>query len=952
MSFLFKLIFIISFINISSSLRKTRYSNDFFFDKEAAMVESQLFLYFDELTKKDVIPDFIKEFLFKFIEYVSKFWQRTQIIPSSLFFDSDLFTCLENMYDSYVIFNSSGTYIFLESSGKGMNDFGNEHYCRHSGIIEKNENKSSIDKIIKPNYYILQAYLDNATKMTNDEDHLFVSFYDQPCFFVGICLPFNCSNILDKIVNSSDFRSFMYKNLFLSNFTLYNGNITFQKYENELKAPGHKIKISFYIIFLIKFGFGILKFLFFNKGYERCIKKNNKKKNLDELKIDSDNEKINKDDNKNENEENEHSSSSDKIKSLKGNNSKEELENEYFRYTYGISTKEEDDLFNPFYDNEKDLPIFIKIIKILDLFDNIKYLISVSNKYYNSCCIKRIYPIKMLVLVLSITLQLMINQTVLPSSSFLNASVYTQGVFFLIKISVFSSVFWIVLDAMDAGFKLMSFIKKKKRTEKSGEIGFLSFAQFLLLFIPKIFLFLLCYIFLHIWRDYFIYSLSSEHHRGPFILFDKVINKTNYSIRNRNFFKNIVPIWINYLDYFIEDDPNNGTKNIINYTTYDLNDKNKTYYNFSEYELTNYKIPSPFLTNTDLFINIYLNEFVLLIFMLFITYFSYKIRNKVFDILILILNFIAYIIPALNLTKYEIKNDELYTLLHVLGQNYSEKYTHYFINFYYFGFILGVMLFYNNENIYQRRNSKLEDSINSNTMSLSHNSSYDTSQFDNENFYMPFSIFRGFISYLNNLKYKIKIGILLLSLAFIILISASFDLIQIVYPVYLKDKPPIKKMFDLRIPNVNDGFIKFVFLYEKNLCCIFFFIVLLMIIVFPADNVVIKFFNLNFFVLFDRIGFSIFCTHNFFVIASFCVFYLDFKINITNIVLTSFGQFILLTIVNVLVVCSFELPLRILIKNFMNKNMLNEFKNNFISEGLYNQTRRTTVNEYKKDIIL
>ena len=951
MSFLFKLIFIISFINISSSLRKTRYSNDFFFDKESAMVESQLFLYFDELIKKDVIPKFIREFLEKLIVYFVKFWQRTEIIPASLIFDLDLFKCLDEMYKSYKIFNSSGTYIFLESSGKGMNDFGNEHYCWHSGIKNHNGSKT-IEKIINPNYYILQAYLDNATQMTNDEDNLFVSFYDQPCFFVGFCLPYNCFNILNKTVNNSDFRSFMYKNIFLSNFTLHNGKLTFEKYKKELKTSGNIIKYSFYVIFALKFVFGIIRFVAFNKGYERCIKKNKNKKNIDELIIDSNNEKINKDDNKNENEENEESLSSDKIKSLKGNNTKVELENEYFRYTYGISTKEEDDLFNPFYDSEKDLPILIKIIKVLDLFDNIKYLISVSNKYYNSCCIKRIYLIKMLVLVSSITLQLLLSQTVLPPTSFLNASVYTQKAFFVIKISVFSSVFWIVLDAMDAGFKLMSFIKKKKRTGKSAEIGFLSFAQFLLFLIPKIFLFLLCYLFLHFWRYYFIFSLSNEHHRGPFILFDKVINRTNYSLRTRNFFRNIVPIFINYLDYFIEDNPNSGPKKIINYTTYEWNKKNKTYYNFSEYELTNYKIPSPFLTNTDLFINIYLNEFVLLIFMLFITYFSYKLRNKVFDGIILALNIVAYIVPAFNWTKYEIKDKERYTLLHVLGQNYSEKYTHYFINFYYFGFILGVMLFYNNENIYQKWNSKLEDSINSNTFSLSHISSYDMPQFDNENINMPFSIFRDLISRVNNLKKEIKFIILGLFVVVMGLISSSFDLIQKIYPKQRSPKDsPIKEMFELRIPKVNDGFIKFIFLYEKNLCCIFFFIILLMIIVIPADNPLIKFFNLNFFVLFDRIGFSIFCTHNFFVIASFCVFYLDFKINVTNIVLTSFGQFILLTIVNVLVVCSFELPLRILIKNLMNKNIINEFKT-LGSEGLYNQTRRTTINENKKDLIL
>ena len=958
MSFLLKLIFIFSFINISTSLRQTRYSNDFFFDKEAAIIESQLYLYFDKYINQDQIPDFIREFLNKMIVYLSKFLQRTEIIPTSLIFDFDLFNCLEDMYKSYTTFNSSGTYIFLESTGKSMNDFGNERYCRNSGIEKKigNNKTININDEIAPNYYILQAYLDNATQMTNEEDDKFYSFFDQPCFYIGICLPYNCSNILNKIINNIDFRSYIYENLFVSNFTLFNGKDVYEKYEKELSLIGKAIKWAFYAIFLLKFVFGILRFVIFNKGYERAIKEDFKKNDSIEFDLDNDKEKINNEENKNEVEENSDSLSSDKIKSSKSNKKDTEYANEYFKYIYGISTREEDDLFNPFHDNEKKLPKLIKIFKVLDLFDNIKLLISVSNKYYNSCCIKRIYPIKMLVLLCSITLQLMVNQTVLPSTSFLTTSLYKKGIFFLIKICVFSSVFWIILDAMDVGFKLMSYIKKKKRTEKTGEISFLSFAKFLLLLIPKIFLFLLCYIFLHILAKYFIYSLSSEYHRGPFILFDKVINKVNYSLRNlrkENLLTNIAPIWINYLDYFIEDDPNKDKK-IINFTTYETNKLDKNYYQFYEYNLTNYIVPSPFLTNTDLFINIYLNEFALLIFMLFITYLSYKIKNKkgnmYFDILILVINIIAYLIPAFNWTKYEIKKDERYTLLHVLGQNNSEKYTHYFINFYYFGFMLGVMLFYQNENIYQQSISKLEDSINSSSMSFSHKSSYNTFQLNNEFPFMPFSLFGIIISHVNKIKTGIKYFIHIFSVCFIVLISASFDIIQKEYP---KDDAFIKDKFKLRIPIIhNDGFLKFIFFYEKNLCCIFFFIFLLMLIVFPNDSILLKFFNLNFFVIFERIGFSIFCTHNFFIIASFCVFYLDFKINITNIILTSFGQFMLLIVVNVLIVCSFELPLRIFIKYKMNNKITEEFKDNFISEGLYNQTGRTTLNEFKKESIL
>ena len=123
-----------------------------------------------------------------------------------------------------------------------------------------------------------------------------------------------------------------------------------------------------------------------------------------------------------------------------------------------------------------------------------------------------------------------------------------------------------------------------------------------------------------------------------------------------------------------------------------------------------------------------------------------------------------------------------------------------------------------------------------------------------------------------------------------------------------------------------------------------------MLIVYPHDKNIINFLNLNCFVFFDRISFSMFCTHNFIVIASFVVFYLDFKIILTNIILTSFGLFILLIILNALIVCSFELPVRIIIKSCMNKNIKTKFKSSFIFDNSINQTRRTTTNDYKSGI--
>jgi hypothetical protein len=389
MSFLLKFIFIFSFINISTSLRQTRYSNNFFYNKEAAIAESQLYLYLD--TYGIIIPKEYKELLDKLIPYSLYFLNETQIIPFSLFFDFDLMVCLGKMYSAYEHYNSSGTLVFIESTGKSMNDFGNEHYCHRNEISNNDPFK------INPNYYIFKAKVDNASKMTNQEDYNLVEFLFQPCFYLGVCIPNDCSNIFNKILNNTNFRNYMYENLLLSNFSL---NPTKNIYE-EYKATGFSIVVLFYVIFAIKLSFGFFGLMVFNKGYERCNRDKDKEKIKNDSLIDE---------KEKENEEIEEKE--EKFKLSKSSSTKSfELENDYCKYIYGISTKEEGDLYNPFYDSEKNLPILVKIIKALDLFDNIKLLISVSNKYYNSCGIKRIDFIKIFVMLLTITLQLMINQT-------------------------------------------------------------------------------------------------------------------------------------------------------------------------------------------------------------------------------------------------------------------------------------------------------------------------------------------------------------------------------------------------------------------------------------------------------------------------------------------------------------------------------------------------------------
>jgi hypothetical protein len=322
--------------------------------------------------------------------------------------------------------------------------------------------------------------------------------------------------------------------------------------------------------------------------------------------------------------------------------------------------------------------------------------------------------------------------------------------------------------------------------------------------------------------------------------------------------------------------------------------------------------------------------------MIILTYLSYRIRKKIFDYFILIINIFLYILPIFNWTKYNFCGDEenkscdkneMYSLPYVLGQFFSEKYTHYFINFYYFGFIIGVMLFYYNENIFYKLNYiNLLNKSSSNSSRNSQDKNFKAkSNMKNNNTpnnilnILPFSFCNDIIMFLSKIKFWKKRTLLLICFSFIILISNSFYFIQFLFNENNEE-------YKIDLPFVNNPIAKYIFLYEKNLCCIFFFILLMIFIVYPNDKNIIKFSNLNFFNIFDRINFSFFCSYSYFVYAAFCVFHVDLKINYINIFLNSLGFFMIIIIINVFIVCIFELPVRMLIKSFMNRTVEEDFR--------------------------
>ena len=170
---------------------------------------------------------------------------------------------------------------------------------------------------------------------------------------------------------------------------------------------------------ILKLLIGILRVIFINKGYEgyyaELERKLGKQSNTFSLGIGDPNE-INL---KNSCNSSDSSTSSEIVRKTSYNSSSSKnLENSNANasliYDSEISENiisEGDNLYNPFSDKEKEFHTPIKVMKIFDLFDNLKILSTHSNKYYNSNRINSLYFIRFLLMIMSIIYQIM-KQTI------------------------------------------------------------------------------------------------------------------------------------------------------------------------------------------------------------------------------------------------------------------------------------------------------------------------------------------------------------------------------------------------------------------------------------------------------------------------------------------------------------------------------------------------------------
>ena len=754
--------------------------------------------------------------------------------------------------------------IYIKGSGKSLNDFGNEYICDYK--VRRNVSYLTLHFFLGTNNY------------TSDKEE----FFGQDYFYIGLCLPRKCMNATQYLIQNLKVLNICHE-VGLSNFKLYTNEEVINL--SDRLSNFYSVFILIYILLIgLKFLVGIWRVIFLNKGYEGYLQSELEEKEIQRINTmmsTSSYNTINEVKNISDNTQDEKTP-----ERANRTRSSEKIAIDYSSsYNYDINesiVSEDENLYNPFEDKVKNFPLLMKILKWLDLFDNIKVLSTNSNKYYNSKNIKSLYIIRFFLMLMFIIHQMMYTQIYLPTKNFYNVEFYSHNAFILVKFCINASIFWITLDAVFFGYKLMSYLKKEIKLSRNFEISYLTFLKFLLLILPKFFLFLFAFILLHLYSNRLTFELCKINNVfSNYLYYNDTIQQMSYSLRNNNnpsdFFKHFIPFRLNYID-FIEN------------ITIVRNDKPKPNEDFIT-DVSRYEIPSPFLTNTDLFVNICFNEFYLIIIILIITYISYKIKNQIFDYAVLIINAILYILPAitsLNPYKGNIE-DKHYTLIYVLGQNYSEKYTHYFINFFYFGFLLGVMKFYLEHNRYNMKKKK-------NIFTQ---------------IYLPFQFCQKLITFVKGINICIKRTILLCCLFFLLLISSSFNLAE-----------GNKFSYDKDMDFVNlKGIVKFLFFYEKNLSGIFFFLFLLIYICIPKHSKLMQIAESTTFIIIERISFSFLISFSYLIYAQFCVFIISIQMSYSNLFFNAVGMFFIAFIFSLLNTALLELPIRQLIKHYMNRNI-------------------------------
>ena len=275
------------------------------------------------------------------------------------------------------------------------------------------------------------------------------------------------------------------------------------------------------------------------------------------------------------------------------------------------------------------------------------------------------------------------------------------------------------------------------------------------------------------------------------------------------------------------------------------------------------------------YIYINLNIQISISFSLIIIYLVFKFKDKLFDKLLLLLILINSLLSPLS-CHHDLEDKFNINILG--GETCTIKYSHLFINKFFFGMFWGIIYFYHNDIVSKTPLSKI--------------------YFNNK--YIPFAYCRKLMKYLDSSSPGLKF----IFITFSILILILFSLIFIFY-----ERAHNNLIFN------TDGF-DWILIdnYEKKIFITFFMFMLInFLFINKVSNSMI--YNWSIFNLISRSSFSLFCSMQILIYFIFSNYYIKIYLNFYNIIFMSISHFVICQFINIFFTILTEQSIKIICKN-------------------------------------
>ena len=364
--------------------------------------------------------------------------------------------------------------------GKGFNDIGDECECRFA---------------MKSNTTFLLFYFHdlNLTALL-DADSELIEYLEIKNYTYGLCIMTSCADTVIKyfrifldfvnyintnIESKNDIVSFIVSNndyLNESNVNSFNSTIiNVQQCPNEQTKTQKQILLWFLIgLVLVKLIGAFVRIFTIPKGYDKYIaEKLNKEEKLNDGKADAE----------------------EKSNFLSKNKFNEPVDSESMTKDY-----------NPLFDFSEKMPLKIRALRFFDLINDLYYLSSKRNRYYNDSGIEILVFLRAFMIFCIIFSNTFTSLIRLPSEEIINSGFFKHWLNILFRLSNNGFTCWIFLEAAYTTYKLLFFITtemflyycKPEFQRMNYELQLLLiFLKFIVLLIPKLAFFLFIYSFIY-----------------------------------------------------------------------------------------------------------------------------------------------------------------------------------------------------------------------------------------------------------------------------------------------------------------------------------------------------------------------------------------------------------------------------------------------------------------------